>query len=84
MERANNPDADKVLADRTVQCRDKAENAAVAARVKVAAGAVDKAKVAVAVVRDAVRTVNTAASTAFSSTANPNAVYGDGNQSSNI
>ena len=37
-ERANNPDADKVLADRTARCRDKVENAAGVARVKAAAG----------------------------------------------
>ncbi|WP_419659923.1 uncharacterized protein Dvar_02570 [Desulfosarcina variabilis str. Montpellier] len=59
--RANNPDADKVLADRTARCRDKVENAAGVARVKAAAGVADRAraKVAVAVVQDAVRTVNT-------------------------
>ncbi len=57
--RANNPGAAKVLAEKTVPHKDKMENAVGAARVKDAAGAADKAKV-VAVVRDAVRTVDPA------------------------
>ena len=55
-ERANNPDADKVLVGKSVQCRDRAENAAVAARVEGAAEVADKAKV-VAVARDKVKIV---------------------------
>ena len=63
-ERANNPDADKVLVGKSVQCRDRAENAAVAARVEGAAEVADKAKV-VAVARDKVKIVNTAQTDGF-------------------
>jgi hypothetical protein len=65
MERANNPDADKVRVGKIVRYKDKAEDATVVARVEVAAADADRAKVAAAVARDAVKILNDAKANGF-------------------
>lgn len=79
MARANNPDADKVLAGKPAQRRDRAEDAAAVARVKDKdkVAAVVAARVRVAAVRDAVRIVNTVRTDGLLIATNQGNVFGN-------